>query len=140
MSCFVNGKGYGWDSLRISFLGNPDVIGVTSLNYEETQEKTNLYGTGNRPVERAEGKVECKGGIKLYPSEIMNIQKAAGGKSLIQIPPFDIVVTFNNGVEPPTSDTLRCCQFTKNARAFSNGDNENAQELELVIGKIEWNS
>ena len=39
MSCFVNGKGYGWDSLRISFLGNPDVIGVTSLNTRKRKKK-----------------------------------------------------------------------------------------------------
>ena len=121
-------------------LGNANVEGVGSISYEETQEKKNVYGIGNKPVGRASGAKECSGSIKLTLEEIKKIRAALpeGKRSLLDIPPFDIVVSYANDTNAVITDTLRACEFKKDASALSAESTEVMQELELVIGCINY--
>lgn len=136
----INGRTYQWSSISISMLGNTQVSGVGSISYEITQEKKNIYGAHNQPVGRVSGAKECTGSIKLTIEEINKIRAAmpAGSRSLTDIPPFDITVSYNNGVEPITTDTLRACEFKDDKMSLAAESTDVMQELGLVIGVIDY--
>ena len=52
---------------------------------------------------------------------------------------FDIIVSYvpdEGGVV--VTDKLRNCQFKKNSRSWSEGDTNEAVDLDLAISHIEW--
>ena len=50
----INGTAFDFAQIIVNILGVP-VASVSSIEYEETQEKVNNYGAGNRPVSRVRG-------------------------------------------------------------------------------------
>lgn len=138
---FINGKTYDWSKVSIVLLGNANELGIKGIEYSESQEKTNNYGIGFSAVGRTRGAKEATAKIDIYVESIMAIKTAMpeGNRSLLDIAPFDIIVSYQNATDPIVSDRLVGCEFKNDSRAMSTGQTDNAQSFELVVGEIQWN-
>jgi hypothetical protein len=88
-----NGKAY--DSGDVEVLINGIPVEVTSISYGNEQEHQLNYSLANKPSSWSRGKItpNCTIGIAMH--DIAPLELAAGG-SLLNIKPFDVVVTFTN--------------------------------------------
>lgn len=136
---FINGEGYSFASLRMSLLGNPLVAGFKAISYSKSQAKQNSMGIGGLPVERTRGDITFEGSISLTVKEVIRIREAAGKKSLVDIPPFAISLSYANGVDPATTDVLEYVEFTTDAISSSQGDTEIVVEIPMIVGDIKYN-
>jgi hypothetical protein len=133
----INGKSYEWSDIVLNILGVP-VVGITSVEYNETQDMQNIYGAGRRPVSRGYGKIEPTAKITLLMEEVENIQSVAPNKLLMDIPEFDIVVAFIDTALVTRIHKIRNCRFKNNVRTSNQGDTSIPVELELITSHIEW--
>lgn len=135
----INGIRHSWGSIKINMLGRT-VTGITAVSYGEKQEKKNNYGAGNHPTSRGRGRKEPNAKITLEAYEVNAIQKAVGiGKSILDIEPFDIVVTFlPEGQDGLVTHVIRNCEFLNNDRDLKEGSTAIPVELELIPSHIQW--
>jgi hypothetical protein len=136
----INGQGYDFASIKLTMLGTPVVAGFKGISYTTNQEKVNSNGVGGEPVERTRGNVSYEGSVSLTLKEVKAIRAAAGNLPLTKIPAFSIAVSYANGVDPVTVDTLLFCEFTSDPTSSSQGDTEITIELPLIIGGIRYNA
>ena len=135
----INGTAYDWASIKIQILG-VTVYGVSAINYGVTQEKTNNMGAGTEPVSRGRGGKEYSASLTLEMKEIRRIQAALpAGSSLLDIPPFPIVVQYLVGTNLVT-DVVNNAEFTQQVVDTSQGDSTINMEMPLAIAGIVWGS
>jgi len=132
----INGRAYDFTQIVISLLGVP-LSGMSSLNYTEEQEKTNNFGTGNRPVSRGQGPIDSSGQTELSMNEDEALRDAAPSGSLLQIPAFDITVVFGNP-QKPTTHILKNCEFTNDGVETTQGDTDIRRTFDMVISNIKY--
>jgi hypothetical protein len=132
------GKMAGWNNVTANLLGR-DVEGITTLAYDDSTEKENVYGAGNMPVGRGEGNYAAKASITLYKEEIVALQRSLGpGKRLQDIAPFDINVHYEyQGFM--YKDRIRNCEFTSNGVDVKQNDKTIATQFDLLPSHIDWN-
>lgn len=136
----INGNIYKWSDVVVRILGKTR-RGIVGINYERTQTKTNLYGAGNDPVARSHGQNEYKAGMTLTLNEVHDIEKDLPlGKSILDIAPFDVIVSYTVSGTKIIKDIIHECEFTGNKREFSNANNEFQTEFELIVGGITFNA
>lgn len=133
----INGTAYSWAQIKVNILGTP-VTGITAIKYTEEQEMQDNFGAGNRPVSRGYGGITAGGSITLHMEEIEALQQASATGSLMDIPEFDIVVSFLPAAGIIRTHTLHNCRFKKNERDIKQGDMEIAVELDLQISHVTW--
>ena len=135
----INGVGYTWSQIVLSIAGTP-VYGISAIEYEDKQEIENIYGAGQYPVERGEGKIECSCKLTLFMSEVEAIQQRSGSGRLQDVNEFDIVVSFQPGGSDPLvrTHTIKNCRFKDNSRKIKQGDTKVEVELELICSHIIW--
>lgn len=135
----INGVRHSWGDIKINVLGRT-VTGVTSISYDDKQEKKNHYGAGNCVVHRGKGRYEANAKITLYDYEVDAIQKSIElGKRLQDIPAFDIVVVFlDDDTNEVITHVIRNCEFMNNKRELKEGDTTFTVELDLITSHIEW--
>lgn len=134
----VNGEGYTHASITIGLLGNTLVAGFKAISYNTAQDKQNSFGANGQPVERTRGHVNYTGSITLTQKEVMRIREAAGNRSLTEIAPFALSVSFSNGVDAIKTDVLEYVEFMDNPTASADGDAEMPVQLNLVVGGIRY--
>lgn len=132
----INGRAYDFTQITVSLLGVP-LAGVKTLNYTEEQEKTNNFGTGNRPVSRGKGPIDASGSIELSKNEVEAIRDAAPSGSLLQIEPFDITVVFGNP-QKPVVHVLKNVEFLNDGVETTQGDTDIARTFDLVISNVKY--
>jgi hypothetical protein len=130
----INGINYSWANIKVILFGVP-VVGITKIDYKIKQKKENQYGAGYEPISRGYGNKEYEGSIEIYTDELKRIIAAAPNRDLMQIPPFNIQVVFENG-NTVEQDNLLMCEFTEEGLAASQGDTKLLVSLPLVIGQI----
>ena len=135
----INGKGYSFASVQIGLLGNPLVIGIKGIEYGTTQAKQNVHGYGGQPVDRTHGQKNYEGNITLTLKEVLRIREAAGKRSLVDVPPFPITVTYANGEDAATTDILTYAEFAEDRVTSTDGDTSIDVSIPLVIGPILYN-
>lgn len=135
-----NSEEYSWADIEIVALGRP-IVGARRIQYKESQEKVNIYGRGNKPVARSRGNKEYEGELGLLQSELEALQNAvSAGKSVLDIKPFDIVVSYVPEVGGSIrTDILKACEFTENEKGMDQGDTNMEIDLPLIIGDIQYN-
>lgn len=135
----VNGTRHSWASIETNMLGRT-ISGITSIEYEDNQEKVDNYGAGVFPVSRGLGKYEAKAKIGLHAYEIDAIQAALGpGQRLTNIAPFNIVVSYKPvGSDLLITHVIRNCEFKSNKRSVKTGDTAIENEFELITSHIDW--
>lgn len=135
----VNGQAYSYVDIVVNILGVP-LAGITAVTYEETGDIVNNFGAGRRPVSRGHGKIEPSASISIDRAEYNSLIQAAPGKNLMNIPEFDIIVSYLPEGSAPTSDILKNCRFKTNKSGGSEGDTNIIADLELVISNVEWDA
>lgn len=135
-----NSDEYAWIDMQIFFLGKL-VTGIRGITYTASQSKTNIYAKGKKPVARGRGNVEYEGEVMLLQSELEALQAAAGqGKTVLDIRPFDIVVSYApEGVVNPVTDILKSVEFNEVEKGMVTGDEFKEITLPIVIGDIKYN-
>lgn len=133
----INGKAYEFADITCIILGTP-IIGVTAIEYGETDNIENVYATGRYPVARGFGQIEPSANITILMNEVMNIVSVAPNGRLQDIPEFDIIVTFTDANLIPVVHKIRNCRFKTNMITSATGDTSIPMDLELIISHIEF--
>ena len=132
----INGRAYDYTQITISFLGVP-LAGVTSINYDEDQEKTNNMGTGNRPVSRGHGAIDSTGSIEMSMNDLEALRAASPTNSLLDIPMFDVILVFGHPTAPKTH-VLKNVEFKKDGLDGAVGDTDLKKSLDIVLSHVEY--
>jgi hypothetical protein len=130
----VNGRARDWVQIKMTALGRTSV-GVTEIEYKETQEKENIYGAGDEPVSRGYGKKGYEASITLPAEEVDALELIAPDGDITKIPPFPITVSFTEGSRVKT-DILQFAEFMENGRSSKTGDKTIPVKLPLIIAGI----
>jgi len=135
-----NSEEYGFVDLQVVMLGRP-VIGLRGITYKVSQEKTNVYGAGSKPVARGRGPRTYEGEVRVLMSELRSMLQSLGnGKDVTTIKPFDVVVAYAPSVADVIStDRLVYCEFTECEIDVNQGDTEIEVALPIIMGDIEFN-
>tara|TARA_R110002020_G_scaffold60580_1_gene163969 strand:+ start:377 stop:793 length:417 start_codon:yes stop_codon:yes gene_type:complete len=132
----INGRAYDFAQIVTTILGVP-VAGISAVTYTEEQEKVNNYGAGSRPVSRGHGPITASGSVTIQMNDVEAIRDAAPNGSLLQIPSFDITVTYLNAQKPVTH-VLKNCEFTSDGVEASQGDTNIERSFDMVISHIKY--
>jgi hypothetical protein len=130
----VNGRAYDYSQIVVNMLGLP-VVGVSAVSYSEEQEKTNNYGTGNRPVSRGRATIQASGSIELSMNEVEAIRNSTLTGSLLGIEAFDITVTFGN-IQNPVTHVLKNCEFLNDGVETAVDETDIKKSFDLVISHV----
>ncbi|MDR2009220.1 MAG: hypothetical protein LBQ22_01910 [Bacteroidales bacterium] len=133
----INGVVPSWANLLVTIGGQP-VTGVTSIDYNDTQEVTDIKGLGNVTQGRGYGPIEYSGSITLLRDDIETIRENSETGRLQDLPPFDIIIQFiRPGDVKIITHKLIDCQFKGDGMTIKQGDTKNEQSIDLIIGKID---
>jgi len=132
----INGVNYSWANVKLVLFGVP-VVGITNIEYKRKQKKENNYGFGIDPVSRGYGNKEYEGKITLYRDEWNAIIAAAPNRDPLDIPWFDIQVSFAGSRVQPVLDVLKACEFMEDPFTVAQGDTKILVEIPLIIGSID---
>lgn len=137
MSILINGTAYAHANI-IPIIGGVPVQSVSAISYGEDQEKEDNFGTGNRPHSRGRGPIKAKEvSITISMNEVERIRDAAPNGSLVQIPPFDIPITYNNGSRI-VSHIIKNAEFTDDGVESNTGDKDIAKSFSLIASNVQW--
>ena len=132
----INGKAYDYTQIIMNVLG-VDIHSVSSINYTEEQEKANNFGTGNRPVSRGAGAIDCSASFEISMNDVEALRDVAPDGSLLKIPAFDISVTFNN-TQGVVTHVIKNCEFTSDGVETSQGDTDIKRTFDLTPSHIKY--
>lgn len=131
----VNGVAYSWATISVNPFGRP-LVGIVSIEYNRKQNKTNNYGAGIDPVSRGYGKREYDGTLEVYLDDWKAFIAASPNRNPMDIPPFDIPVTFSGNGVLATKDLLRAVEFLEDPMSSKSGDTSIILKIPLIIGAI----
>lgn len=132
------GKVAGWNNVIVRLLGR-DVVGIVSLEYDDSVEKENVKGAGMFPVGQGDGNYEAKASLTLLQEEKISLTDALPpGVRLQDVAPFDIIVSYDYNSRMYT-DVIRNCQFMNNGVAVNQGDKSINFKIDLLTSHIDWN-
>ena len=132
----INGTAYSYSDIAATIAGLA-VYSFAAINYTQEQPKENNMGAGTLPVSRGRGAKNASGSMELDMDEVEKLRDAIAGGSLLDIAPFDITVTFINGVKTVTH-ILKNCEFVDDGVETSQGDTVVRRSFGLVISHIVW--
>ncbi len=132
----INGITYSWANISVILFGVP-VTGIVSIEYNRKQKKENNYGAGTEPVNRGYGAKEYDGAIELYTDTWKAIIAASPNRDPLQIPFFDIPVSFAGEGVAATTDILRAVEFLEDPLTSKQGDTKITVKIPLIIGGID---
>ena len=132
----VNGIAFDFVQLTPLFLGVP-LVSMSSITYEEIQEKVNNFGIGNRPVSRGRGAIDASGSMELSMNDIEAIRDVAPNGSLLLLPASDFVLVFGNPQNIQTH-VLKNLEFTNDGVTGTVGDTDLKLTLNFVISDIQY--
>ena len=132
----VNGIAFDFVQLTPLFLGVP-LVSMSSITYEEIQEKINNMGVGNRPVSRGRGAIDASGSMELSMNDIEAIRDVAPSGSLLLLPASDFVLVFGNPQNVQTH-ILKNLEFTNDGVTGAVGDTDLKLTLNFVISNVQY--
>ena len=131
----INGISVSWANVKLVLFGVP-VVGITKIEYKKKQKIEDHYGVGQEPTSRGYGNNEYEAKITLYKEEWNKIISAAPARDPLQIPFFDIQVTFQATSQPAHCDVLQACNFMEDAFTIGQGDTKSMVDIPLRIAGI----
>ena len=132
----VNGRAFDFVQLTPLFLGVP-LVSMSSITYEEIQEKINNFGIGNRPVSRGRGAIDASGSIELSMNDLEAMREVAPNGSLLLLPASDFVLVFGNPQNIQTH-ILKNLEFTNDGMTGAVGDTDLKLTLNFVISDVQY--
>lgn len=134
----INGLELSWANVSFMLAGVP-VIGITQIDYDDTEEKENTYGSGKMPIGRGEGTYQAQVEMTLRASELEAIAARAPKGRLQEFGLFDIVVSYiAKGSTVRHTHKIRNCEFTGNKRSVGQGDKMIESSPGIICSHIEW--
>jgi hypothetical protein len=131
------GQSYNAGDVQVNIMGDLN-LEVTKVVYDVKQSHKANYSVGCQdPTSYSVGKKEytCTLGMRL--ASIAQLEKAAGG-SLLDIKPFNIIVTYVNDENEIITDRL-LVKFKEQGRSVSSDDEDGVKEFEMFCLGIEFN-
>ena len=132
----INGINYSGANVSVNPFGTP-LVGIISISYSEEQQKDENYGLGVEPISRGYGIKKYSASMEVYIDELQAFISAAPNKSLTQIPPFDIPITFGGTGVLTSKVVLRSCEFKNAPVDIKSGDTKIMVKLDLAIAGIQ---
>lgn len=135
----INGRTYDWEQITLKFSNLVgDIYGISAIKYEKSQEKTNHYGIGSKPVSRGHGRETYTGSITIDMNSIEEIKATLTDGDILSLQ-FDVIVAYNHPTDGFTVvHKLEQCEFLADGVDVNEGDTTIAKEYELVIGDINF--
>ncbi len=132
------GKLIGWASMTTNFLGR-DLEGITAVEYSDEQDIQAAFGAGVMPVGFIEGNYKATASITVYKDELNALMNSLPkGMRLQNIPPFPVVVNYENG-DNVFKDVIQNCIIVKAPNSLKQGDGKSEVKLDLFCTHIDWN-
>jgi len=131
------GQSYNAGDVQVNIMGDLN-LEVTKVVYDVKQSHKANYSVGCQdPTSYSVGKKEytCTLGMRL--ASIAQLEKAAGG-SLLDIKPFNIIVTYVNDENEIITDRL-LVKFKEQGRSVSSDDEDGVKEFEMFCLGIDFN-
>lgn len=132
----INGINYSWSNISVILFGAP-ITGIVAINYKRKQKKENNYGQGVKPVSRGYGMEEYEGDIEIYVDVWKQIIAASPNRNPMEIPPFDIPVSFSGTGVQTDKDVLRSVEFMEDPFESKTGDTKITVKIPLIIGGVD---
>ena len=132
----VNGQAFSYVQITPLFLGVP-LVSMTSITYEEVQEKVDNLGTGNRGISRGRGPIVSTGSMELSMNDIEAMREVAPNGSLLAIAASDFVLVFGNPQNVQTH-VLKNLEFTNDGGAGTQGDTDLKLTLNFIISDVQY--
>lgn len=132
----INGINYAAANVTVVLFGVP-LIGILSIDYKAKQAKVNNYGFQVEPISRGYGIKEYEGAMEIYVDEWQRVIASAPNADPLQIPPFDIQVTFTGAGVLQTKHVLRSTEFMEDPLSTKSGDTRLTVTIPLIIGKVD---
>lgn len=134
----VNGYEYSWAQVVMVVAGNV-INGVTEINYGHRNNNMDNWGAGIEPVSRTYGKYMTENcSVTLHMSELEALARVAPNNRIMELPMFDITVSYISNFNTPVVHKLRGVQFLNNGRALKQTeDGAIAQTIDLLVAQID---
>lgn len=124
-----NSQEYSWAQVTVVLLGRP-LTGIQGVKYKTTQEKTPIYGRGDKPVAIQRGNKSYEGEIKVLQSELEALTKAAGaGNDIQDLEGFDITIAYVSKTGVIVTDVVKGAEFTE----VDKGIDQGATNMEITL-------
>lgn len=133
----INGKSYSWADIQLLAGGSP-ILGITSVNYEQAQEKLNLYGSSNQPISFGNGRKSATASITIYFEELQKLRNASPNKQIVDLGLFSVIVSYIDPLNVPVTHTLRNCRFVNDPVQSNEGDGMMLCNLTILPSHIEY--
>ena len=132
----INGASFDYTQITPIFLGAL-IPSMSAITYEETQEKTNNMGIGNRPVSRGRGPIDASGTIELAQNDIEALRNIAPNGSLLELEPSDLILVFGR-VGDVQTHVLKNLEFTNDGGGGTVADTDLKFTFNFVISNVEY--
>lgn len=137
----INGVEYTHADIVLNILGVP-VIGLTAIDYSDSQEITINHGTGTKGSSRGFGPITVEASITLTMKEVQRLSDAAAvvapGGRIQNIPSFDIGVNYVTEAGDFIRHRLINCRFKGRNPNSSVNNSQIEEELELSVADISY--
>ena len=134
----INGVEYTHADIIFNLLGFP-IVGVTSIEYSDTQNIAGNYSTGSLPTSVGFGQLDLTATVTVTSVEFRRIIAFAPGRRIQNIPFFDIGINYLPETGIFVRDRLIRCKF-KGANISSATNNTQIEvPLELFVADIKYN-
>lgn len=130
----INGQAFDYAQITPLYLGVP-LVSMTSITYEETQEKVDNPGTGNRGISRGRADIKSSGSIELSMNDIEALREVALNGSLLALPASDFILVFGNPQNIQTH-ILKNLEFTNDGGTGTQGDTDLKMTLNFIISNV----
>lgn len=130
----INGQAFDYSQIIPVYLGVP-LVSMTSITYEETQEKVDNPGTGNRGISRGRADIKSTGSIELSMNDIEALREVAPEGSLLLLPASDFILVFGNPQNIQTH-ILKNLEFTNDGGTGTQGDTDMKMTLNFIISNV----
>ena len=134
-----NTREYSWADVEIYMMGKL-VTGARGVKYKVSREVEQIYGLGDKPRAHAYGNYSFEGELTLLQSELEALQEAVGAGTVLDIPPFDIVISYaprDGG--PIKTDIVKSAVFTEVEKGLKQGDKYQEITLPFKALDIQYN-
>ena len=130
----INGQAFDYSQITPLYLGVP-LVSMTSITYEEVQEKVDNPGTGNRPISRGRADIKATGSMEISMNDIEALRNVALGGSLLALPATDFILVFGNPQNIQTH-ILKNLEFTNDGGTGTQGDTDMKMTLNFIISNV----
>ena len=132
----INGKAYEYADIIFDILGVP-TPSISSIDYDEEQEKKNNFGAGHYAVSRGKGTRDVKVSFTMSMNDTEALRDAALNGSLLSIPMFDIIIVFGNP-QKPERHIIKNFEFTKDGVSGTTGDTDMKYKHDGIASHIQY--